>query len=205
MSIDATYNRSFVVNGQNFNVSATISSQLAPPFSVELDAAKNGTLSTRTDANTGILTMATGHGILTGDRLDIYWVNSDDTVGRRYGVTVGTVASLSVPFDLGAGDDLPVVTTVITAQVPDEEVFVVDGDEAVSVAAICANGGTVVFATSADATVLAVPLTTAATSYVWTSSDGGTNPLAGGAVTKVFLSQPSSVASVTISGIVQSN
>ncbi len=120
-------------------------------------------------------------------------------------MTVGTVSGLSVPFDLGEGDDLPVVTTAITAQVPDEEIFVVDGDEALSVAAQCANGGTVVFAASDNSTIFPVPLTTAATSYVWTNADGGANPLAGGSVTKVFLSQPSAVIGATISGIVQSD
>lgn len=76
---------------------------------VTLNAAKSGTLSTRTDDNTGTLTLGSGHGIATSDVVDLYW-----TGGRRYGVTVGTVSGTSVPIDLGAGDNLPIATTVIT-------------------------------------------------------------------------------------------
>lgn len=205
MSIDAAYNRSYVLGGLNFVISGTISSDLAPPFSVTLAAAKTGTLTTRTDSDTGILTMSSGHGITTAARLDIYWTNTDGSMGRRYGVTVGTVSTNSVPFDLGGGDNLPLVNTEITAQVPNEEVFAVEGDDAVAVACACVNGGTVVFAESDNSTVFAATLTPTGTSYVWTSSDGGTNPLAGGTVAKVFLSQPSSTASGLMYGAVQSN
>jgi hypothetical protein len=204
MSIDATLNRAFTISGMNFNISTTVSSDLGPQFSVDLAVAKSGTLSTRTDDNTGTLTLESGHGVQTGDRLDIYWEDDDGNMERRYGVTVGTVSGTSVPFDLGAGDNLPAAATEVTAMVPDEEVFVVTGDNAVSVAAACANGGTVVFATAANATVLAVELTPTNASYVWTTG-AGTNPLAGGSVTKVFVSQPSALAEGEIYGIVQAD
>src|SRR5678815_5092823 len=71
-----------------------------------LAAAKVGQLTTRTDNDTGTLTMVAGHGITTGARLDIFWEEAG-VKGARYGVTVGTVATNSVPFDLGAGDNLP--------------------------------------------------------------------------------------------------
>lgn len=199
MSIDATYSRSFAVSGLTFPANATISSDVAAPFSVSLAAAKSGTLTTRTDANTGTLTMESGHGITTGARLDLYWDG-----GSRYGVTVGTVSGTSVPFDLGGGDDLPAAATSITAQVPDEEAVVVTGDNAVSVAVACTTGGTAVFADASNATLLAIVLDTTTGSYVWVTGSG-TNPLAGAAVAKVFLSQPSTAGAVTMSGCVQYN
>lgn len=90
-------------------------------FSVvtEVPAAVSGVLTTRTDNDTGTLTMDdAGHGITTGARLDLYW-----TGGARRRMTVGTVAGLSVPIDLGAGDNLPAATTPIIACVPVERSF----------------------------------------------------------------------------------
>lgn len=75
---------------------------------VALAVGKAGTLTTRTDANTGTITLAADHGIETGQIVDVYW-----TAGMRYGVTVGTVSGTSVPIDLGAGDDLPTAATAV--------------------------------------------------------------------------------------------
>lgn len=78
-----------------------------------IPAAKSGTLTTRTDDDTGILTMTSGHGITTGQKLDVFWAG-----GSRRNMTVGTVATNSVPIDLGSGDNLPAASTAITAMVP---------------------------------------------------------------------------------------
>jgi hypothetical protein len=89
-----------------------------------LPAGKAGTLTTRTDDDTGEATLGDGHGILTGDEVDIFWCG-----GCRYGVTVGTVAGNVVPFGApggeGAGDNLPAQTTalVMTKRVPIEALF----------------------------------------------------------------------------------
>lgn len=69
-----------------------------------------GTLSTRTDGNTGTLTLGGGHGIVTGDVLTLVWEG-----GSRSGVTVGTVAGTLVPIDGGSGGVLPDATTDVTA------------------------------------------------------------------------------------------
>ena len=47
-----------------------------------LTAGKASTAWTKTDANTGTATLASGHGLLTGDEVDVYW-----TDGLRYGMT----------------------------------------------------------------------------------------------------------------------
>ena len=80
--------------------------------SEEIPAAKTGTLTTRTDNDTGTLTMSASHGITTGAKIDIYW-----TGGRRYNVEVGTVSVNSVPFDNGSGDNLPTNNTSVTVMV----------------------------------------------------------------------------------------
>lgn len=200
MSIDAAYTRSLNYAGlpAAFSLSTTISSDLGTPFSETLAVAKAGTLSTRTDDNTGVLTMAGGHGFTDGQRLDVYWSG-----GSRRGMTIGTVATNSVPIDGGAGDNLPIATTAITAQVPTEEPVVVTGDDVVAIGLRFPLGGIAVFADESDVELLAVTLTTTLTTYCWAAADGGTNPLAGDAVAKVFISQGSTASTSTVSGLVQ--
>ncbi len=200
MSVDSTYVRSLNYAGlpTAFSLSTTISSEAAVPFSVTLAAAKTGTLTTRTDDNTGTLTMSASHGITTGARLDLYW-----TGGSRRGMTVGTVSVNSVPIDGGSGDVLPSAAASITAQVPTEQAVVVTGDDIIALAARLPLGGTIVYADSGDVELAYAVLTSTLTTYVWVEADGGTNPLAGDALAKVFLSQGSSAATSTASGLVQ--
>lgn len=75
---------------------------------VTLPAAKAGTLTTRTSASVGTLTMSGGHGITTGMTVDLYWDG-----GSRYQVLVGTVSGNSVPFTIGTGFDLPAQDTAV--------------------------------------------------------------------------------------------
>lgn len=73
-----------------------------------LVAAQTGTLSARTDDDAGVATLSTGHGILTGDVVDVYWDG-----GVRFGMTA-TVSTNDVSLDGGAGDNLPIQTTPVT-------------------------------------------------------------------------------------------
>ena len=90
---------------------------------VTVPVGKAGTLTTRTDNNTGTATLVSGHGITTGAKVDIYWDG-----GVQYNVTVGTVAGLSVPFDLGIGDNLPIATTAIVMALRVQVNADIDGD-----------------------------------------------------------------------------
>ena len=86
-----------------------------------------GTLSTRTDDETGTLTLADGHGISTSQVIDLYWDG-----GSRRNITVGTVAGNSVPIgadNSGDGDDLPTENTEIVASSRVEFNAAIDGDE----------------------------------------------------------------------------
>lgn len=186
----ASRNFTQTVAGMAFNNSDSYSADNGVIAEESLDAAKTGTLSTRTSGTAGTLTMESGHGITDGQRIDIYWSG-----GSCYGATVGTVASLSVPFTGAAGTTLPAQDTAITAMVPALETFDVVGNDAVVVAAggdaactvLLVNGGTVHLAT----------VKTAAGSYVWITGDG-TNPIAGDTITDVYLSHGSSSSAVTV-------
>lgn len=194
--ITAPYTRSLQGPGLTFSLSSTLSSPLATPWSVEVSAAKTGTLTTRSSGTAGTLTMSGGHGFTDGQRLDIYW-----STGSCRGATIGTVATNSVPFTGASGDALPSADTAITAIVPTSEPIVFTGDNAVALAASCPVGGTVVFAASNNSEIYAKVLTSTVTTWTWVSADGGTNPVASGSVAKVFLSHGSSTAASTLTGL----
>lgn len=93
-----------------FNGSTVLTGDLISDAVVNVPVAWPGTLTTRTDNDTGTITMTdAGHLITTGAKVDLYF--SSGLVRRN--VTVGTVSGTSVPIDLGAGDNLPIATTAI--------------------------------------------------------------------------------------------
>ncbi len=200
MSVDITITESASVLGYTFPSRSTVSADGAVTKMISVPAAKNGTLTTRTDANTGTLTMAASHGITTGARLDLYWDG-----GSRRGIVVGTVSVNSVPIDLGSGDDLPIATTVITAQVPISEAFLVTGDDVSAIALYADKAGQIVFCETDNTEAKAYSVggaTGGAQSVFWNADRDPTNPLATFDVAKVFFSNSSSTAAATMRAVV---
>lgn len=154
---------------------------------VVVPAAKSGQLTTRTDADTGVLTMAGGHGIQQGDRLDVYWGSFS---GRR-GLEVTSVDGNLVSIDGGAGDDLPTNLTAITAAVPVQETFACDGDDVVALLLWGDQRGTIVIADADDAELYAQSVgstTNAGRSAVWHAGRDPVNPLAGVTLATAYFS-----------------
>ena len=152
-----------------------------------LPAAKAGTLSTRTSDTAGTLTLGAGHGVQTGDKVDLYWAG-----GCATNATVGTVSGTSVPFTGAAGSVLPAQDTVITVAV--QTVIDVDfvANLLVAIAAMCGQAAHLGF--YEDTTLrLALNLTA---NEAWTWFNGGTaaNPLAGFTVTKIVATQAAAAA-----------
>lgn len=155
-----------------------------------LGAAKSGTLTTRTTNNSGTLTMAAGHGITTGQIIDIYF-----TGGVQRSVTVGTVATNSVPISLGIGDNLPVATTAITAVVQQSINILIDGDLANIIAVVLETvdkslrtAANVQFRDAAAAVVATVNFV-ANVPQVWDITGGSSNPFTGNPITNLKASQ----------------
>lgn len=188
----ATVDRNCSVAGKSFPFQKQVTASKHSGIDITVAAAKVGQLTTRTDADTGTLTMDSGHGFTTGVRLDVYWDG-----GSRRGMTVGTVATNSVPIDGGAGDDLPTNLTAITAAVPTEEDITLDGDDVALIAMFAGAEGSIVLADASDVTILGKAVggsNGGEQSYVFADGDG-TNPVAGGDIAKVFLSHGDSDAS----------
>jgi len=134
----AQHNQSFTFPGYDFNAqesAVTFDSISAYEIPIPaVPAANTGTLSTRTDDNTGVATLVAGHTITTGAVVDVYWSG-----GVHYGMTA-VVAANDVTIDLGAGDNLPIATTAITV-VEQTEInpLNLDGDNAQIVALLYRN------------------------------------------------------------------
>jgi len=182
---------SATIDGTEYKQTTTIASDTELVTNPTVAAAKTGTLTTRTDNDTSTLTMTTGHGFVTNDKVDVFW-----TGGSRRGMTA-TVTGDSVVVDGGSGDNLPVATTTITAMKPTNVPFSVVGDNVDSLAVSTGSTsvqGWVVFKTSAPAVIASYQIASGAKSKVWVSGLGITNPLAGQTVASIDFSHGSTAA-----------
>jgi hypothetical protein len=184
----------------NQNISRTADTCIG--YEVTLPVGFAGTLSTRTDANTGTVTLAGGHGISTADVVDIHWSG-----GVQYNVTVGTVSVNSMPFDVGIGDDLPDAATavVVTKQVTVSTA--IDGDNC-SLIAICLESsegtsgkGHINFLDSGPASIEEIDLV-GNVPRVFDITGGDTNVFTGNPVVSSKATNGSSTAAATLKIVV---
>ena len=201
MSIGASVNQSVNIDGRQYDSQLAITAEAAQIVDKTMALAKNGTLTVRTDANTGSLTMEAGHGIITGDRLDIYWLHTDGVTWKcQRAVTAGTVATNVVPIDLGVGDNLPVAATAVVVAVVTMEAVSVVRDNMVCLGAYTEFQGTIVLAASDNTELYAYNNPGTGNAACWISGQPGlSNPITSGTtIAKVFLSNGS--ASSTANG-----
>ena len=171
------------------------------PIAMEdpLNTAKTGSLTTRTSNTVGTLTMDAGHGLTTGQIVDIYW----PTGFVQYGVTLGTVATNSVPISGGSGDVLPAASTAVTVCVQTTENLLIDGDLAMIIAVMMETvdkslrtGAHVHFRDAANATIAEIDLV-ANVPQVWDITGGSANPFTGNIITNLKSSQANSTTTET--------
>lgn len=165
-------------------ISRTESGQISHQPSA-LAAGKESTDWSKTDANTGDATLASGHGISSGDMVDVYWPD-----GVRYGMNA-SVASLVVTVDGGAGDDLPVDDTVMVVSPIVQIDSDFDGDLVSILGVMSTKRGHVNFRsveTSGVGGALLAQELLANEAYTWASNIGVTNPLTGDPVARIDVS-----------------
>lgn len=195
--------RSFTFPGYSFNdQSAAVSFDSISGYEVPLAAvsANNvGTLDTRTDDDTGIVGLASGHTISDSDTVDVYWSG-----GLRYGMTA-TVCGNDVTVDGGAGDALPVATTSCTVVTQTEiNPLNLDGDNAEIVGVFYRNASDtgakahIDFQDSGSAPVNELDLVhetaNGGCDQIVNISAGDTNTYTGNPITKGFASHDSASA-----------
>ena len=158
---------------------------------VALPAGTAGTLTTRTDNDTGVATLASGHGLSTSDVVDVYWDG-----GVRYGMTA-TVAGDAITVDLGAGDNLPSQddVVVVTLQVQITSDF--DGDNVQLIGVGCDQRAHLDFQTGVPASLAAVDIP-AGEEWHWAADQAIANPLTGAAVADIYASNGSSTTAATL-------
>ncbi len=162
------------------NVTRTASLGIEP-VDTDLPAGKTGTLSTRTDDDTGVATLSAGHGVQTGDKADVFWAD-----GVRYGMAC-TVAGNDVTLDQGAGDNLPTEDTDVVVSVQQTLDVTFDGDNLVLIAASASRRSHLTFLDAGGAVIMAVELG-ADEAWAWVSDTGVANPLSGNAVASIAVS-----------------
>lgn len=154
-------------------VVADAGAQVAPSGGVP--AAASGTLTTRTDNETGTITGTTGHGITTGAVIDIFWDG-----GARFGVLVGTVSGNSIPIgadNSGTGSNLPTASTVVKFMVPHEESLVVSAGAIRGITVYSQRVGRIAFLESDGTPIVAYDLTAGQTKVPYLYGDGQANPI----------------------------
>lgn len=151
--------------------------EIAAPASVL--AAQAGTLTTRVSNTAGTLTMSSAsHGIITGQRIDLYW-----TGGSCFGIRAGTVSETSIPFTVvQGGSALPAAGTAIVAGICYRVPFEFTGDNITGLA--CARATALVrcyyvFLETLSILALAV-LNEAGRMYVWDGTTKATGPIGSG-------------------------
>ena len=160
-----------------------ISQQLTPDVLV---AGFAGALTTRTDNDTGVVTLENAqHGLLQNDKVSVCWAG-----GSRLKMNVSNVAGAAVTVDLGTGENLPAqATAVVVAKLLTIDTDL-DGDLLQMVGAVCDNDLAVGFYTAADALLLQLKLKGGdpqGEPWFWAKDSGVANPLTGNPVSYVLV------------------
>lgn len=196
MPLAASLQSTHQVGGEQFAESVSLSGDRQGGGKWSVPAAKPATLTTRTDNDTGTLTLATGHGFVNGDVVDLYWA-----AGKRRGMTVGSATGTTLVADGGSGDNLPTAATALTVCKRVTKTISFVGDDLLLLLAHGEAKGTIVFASGADAELLVVNIPDTNRMISWYSGSGITNPLAGVTVAKVVLSHANTGAKVMKVGL----
>jgi len=164
-----------------------------------LPFAQAGVLTTRTDADTGTITMGSGsHTISNGNVVDVYWA-----AGVHYGATVGTVSTTTVPIDSGTGDDLPSADTAVVVVPQFSANVAIDGDNVALIVMILEtttkslrDAGHVQLRDVSNAEIAEVDLV-ANVPKVYDITGGDSNPFTGNPITNIKASTAGTSATET--------
>jgi len=197
MSVTGRISETITVGGVNFNsvISKTNSGQMGAEEAYV--AAKTGQLTTRTNATDGVITGATGHGVVTGKLINIQWTGSTPSAGSRRAVQA-TVAGDAITITGGYGDNLPDNLTNVTLSVCTETAFPVVGANVTMLALMCEGGDVEVsIVTAVPAEITHVHLTNGQ-AYQWSLDNGFTNPVTGSTIANVITGAIAGAAAGTV-------
>lgn len=190
MSITGTLQYTMRIGTASITGALTKSDEGAVQQDVEIPAAAEGTLTTRTDDDTGVCTVDAGHGITDADYVDVYWAG-----GVRYGMDVTATTATTISVDGGSGDVLPAVDAAVFVGKRYNLDCDFDGDQLAMIGMKIATTtrGHAEFTTNADANIWEKELVEGEL-WNWVSGLGATNELAGNDVGKIKVSNGTDTA-----------
>jgi hypothetical protein len=176
------------VAGVNIDSTIRRTDELEQAFRATMVPGRAGTLSTRTDDNTGIVTVASGHGITDTDTVAVFWAG-----GSRYDVDVTATTATTISIDLGAGANLPAATTAVVIAKESVHTLPIVGDDIAVIGIGCDNRASINFRDSGDASLLRYDMATGE-GRLWISGQDVTNPLAGDTVATIVIANGGTTA-----------
>lgn len=168
-----------MIAGKRITSSGTRSEEAGEVQDIDLPAGIAGTLTTRTDNDTGVITVASGHGITTSDVVTVFW-----TGGSRYKLTVTATTSTTISVDVGAGTNLPTANTAVVVGKEITSTLVVAGSSLTAWALKNDNRISAQFRATATVTLFSDIAKSEGLSWV---SGIYTNPLAAASITTLVL------------------
>lgn len=200
MSVSGTITKSISLGGQTFNQSSTPSADAFIVHNESVAAGEEGSLTTRTDADTGVITVDdSGHSFAETDRVDVYW-----TAGCRRGMSVSSVTGAAITVDGGSGDDLPAEDSTVTIIEPVLLDLSVLGTRVEAILLSTDTRGQFVFIDDGSLEAYQKELG-AGYSFDWIDGNGTTNPITGDQIEGVYISHDGSSAATMKVGILHDN
>ena len=187
------------ISGAQFDSTGSIQTANMAQSGKVLPPAKKGTLTTKSSAFMGEITMEPGHGLITGDRVSIGWkmvnpVNSAQTLQlARRGVSI-TVTGDLVAFSAGNGNNIPDVPVApapalaMGVSVEVFEPFVLEGDNARVLLAKVTKPGTITLVDNLDAELWAFSdaNTLQSKAFQWFNGSSFDSPIAAKHIAGIF-------------------
>jgi len=171
--------------GQTVPVQITRQADGIGQWTPSVPAGKAATNWTKTDNDTGVAVLPTGHGIATNEKVDVFWDG-----GRRYGMTATVVpngATDNVTVDLGSGANLPASGTSVVVSKRQVVNGGFDPDDVAVLLISASRRSSVVFVDAGGVTLLALDILPGEF-CLWFSNSGITRPMTGNPVTAIWIS-----------------
>jgi hypothetical protein len=173
------------------------SQESAERLTLDLPASIAGTLTTRTDADTGVLTVPTGHGITTSDTVAVFFAG-----GVKHNCTVSATTGTTISITSTDGTDLPALNAAIVVGKQSDYELLLTGDNIAVLVIRSVTRCLVDFRTDVPASVLLYDIP-AGEGREWVVGKEIANPLAGDAVARVHVANGGTSAAAIDIGLLK--
>ncbi len=188
---NATINVVASVAGQTVPVQLSRSEDGTGLWTPSVTAGQTPTGWTKTDDTDGVAAMAGGHGLETGDRIDVFWNG-----GRHYNMTA-TVAGNNVTLAGGGGDALPASATAVVVAKHEVVDAAFDPDNMTVLLISTDRRASVVFVDAGNNVLLALDLPAGGCCLWWTNS-GISRPMSGNPVAEIWVANGETAAAANV-------